>query len=95
MAKSPSHGWEMGGLYLIFWLRNYPHATGTRPGVEVRATFDDHCSLISLIVLHIDNFCGGLRTFVSSDPEAAGVADAMIKARECLRFLGKCPITSQ
>src|SRR5712691_13163300 len=39
MAKSPSHGWEMGGFYLIFWLRNYPHATGTRPGVEVRATF--------------------------------------------------------
>src|SRR5438876_6178438 len=31
MAKSPSHSREMGGLYLIFWLRNYPHATGTRP----------------------------------------------------------------
>src|SRR6267143_2070407 len=32
MAKSPSHGGEMEGFYLIFWLRNYPHATGTRPG---------------------------------------------------------------
>src|SRR6266436_9365021 len=31
MAKSPSHGGEMEGFYLIFWLRNYPHATGTRP----------------------------------------------------------------
>src|SRR6059036_1966893 len=31
MAKSPSHSREMGGFYLIFWLRNYPHATGTRP----------------------------------------------------------------
>jgi len=34
MAKSPSHGGEMEGFYLIFWLRNYPHATGTRPDVE-------------------------------------------------------------
>jgi len=24
----------MEGFYLIFWLRNYPHATGTRPDVE-------------------------------------------------------------
>src|SRR2546423_1829524 len=31
MAKSPSHGGEMEGFYLIFWRRNYPHATGTRP----------------------------------------------------------------
>src|SRR5499433_1656551 len=31
MAKSPSPRGEMGGLYLIFWLRNYPQATGTRP----------------------------------------------------------------
>src|SRR5882762_5642623 len=34
MAKSPSHGGEMEGFYLIFWLRNYPHATGTRPAIE-------------------------------------------------------------
>src|SRR5690348_14718606 len=31
MAKSPSHGRDMGGLYLIFWRRNYPHDRGTRP----------------------------------------------------------------
>src|SRR5690242_14099779 len=31
MAKSPSHGRDMGALYLIFWLRNYPHDRGTRP----------------------------------------------------------------
>jgi len=24
----------MEGFYLIFWLRNYPHATGTRPAGE-------------------------------------------------------------
>jgi hypothetical protein len=26
--------------------------------------FDDHFALIILIFLYIDNFCGGLRTFV-------------------------------
>ena len=31
MAKSPSHGRDMGGLYLIFWRRTYPHDRGTRP----------------------------------------------------------------
>src|SRR6266851_9420243 len=31
MAKSPSHGRDMGEFYLICWRRNYPHATGTRP----------------------------------------------------------------
>ncbi len=31
MAKSPSHGRDMGEFYLIFWLRNYPHDRGTRP----------------------------------------------------------------
>src|SRR5207237_10368958 len=31
MAKSPSHGGEMGVFYLIFWRRNYPHDRGTRP----------------------------------------------------------------
>src|SRR5437870_49725 len=31
MAKSPSHGRDMGALYLLFWLRNYPHDRGTRP----------------------------------------------------------------
>ena len=31
MAKSPSHGGEIGGFYLIFWRRNYPQVTGTRP----------------------------------------------------------------
>src|SRR5262249_29420334 len=31
MTKSPSHGRDMGGLYLIFWRRNYPHDRGTRP----------------------------------------------------------------
>jgi Homeodomain-like domain len=31
MAKSPSHGREMGRLYLIFWRRNYPQDGGTRP----------------------------------------------------------------
>src|SRR2546430_3496709 len=31
MAKSPSHGRDMGALYLIFWRRNYPHDRGTRP----------------------------------------------------------------
>src|SRR5215831_4772312 len=29
MAKSPSHGRDMGGLYLICWRRNYPQDTGT------------------------------------------------------------------
>ena len=38
MAKSPSHGGEMEGFYLIFWLRNYPHATGTRPTMEDAVT---------------------------------------------------------
>jgi transposase len=36
MAKSPSHGRDMGALYLICWRRNYPHATGTRPTKEAR-----------------------------------------------------------
>src|SRR6266704_2139297 len=31
MAKSPSHGRDMGALYLLFWRRNYPHDRGTRP----------------------------------------------------------------
>ena len=31
MAKPPSYGREMGGLYLIFCLRNYPQAGGTQP----------------------------------------------------------------
>src|SRR5712691_13489486 len=31
MAKSPSHGRDMGEFYLVFWLRNYPHDRGTRP----------------------------------------------------------------
>src|SRR6266705_2383085 len=31
MAKSPSHGCDMGEFYLIFWRRNYPHDRGTRP----------------------------------------------------------------
>src|SRR2546426_590599 len=31
MAKSPSHGRDMGEFYLIFWRRNYPHDRGTRP----------------------------------------------------------------
>jgi hypothetical protein len=35
MAKSPSHGGEMEGFYLIFWLRNYPHDRGTRPAPGV------------------------------------------------------------
>src|SRR6266699_1696095 len=34
MAKSPSHGRDMGALYLIFWRRNYPHDRGTRPRVQ-------------------------------------------------------------
>ena len=35
MAKSPSHDCERVVLYLIFRLRNYPQAGGTRPGVEL------------------------------------------------------------
>src|SRR5712691_9491223 len=34
MAKPPSSSGEMGGFYLIFWLRNYPQDGGTRPGVR-------------------------------------------------------------
>src|SRR2546427_7396564 len=37
MAKSPSHGGEMGVFYLIFWRRNYPHDRGTRPNTGIRA----------------------------------------------------------
>src|SRR6266581_503272 len=37
MAKSPSHGRDMGALYLIFWRRNYPHDRGTRPSKGILA----------------------------------------------------------
>src|SRR2546425_1354652 len=33
-TMSPSHGRDMGALYLLFWLRNYPHDRGTRPAVS-------------------------------------------------------------
>src|SRR5262249_15681613 len=42
MAKSPSHGRDMGGLYLIFWRRNYPHDRGTRPTVDTSRHFCPH-----------------------------------------------------
>jgi hypothetical protein len=31
MAQPPHTGGEMGELYLICWLQNYPHDRGTRP----------------------------------------------------------------
>src|SRR6266704_390748 len=43
MAKSPSHGRDMGALYLLFWRRNYPHDRGTRPFKEaIRSGLDEY-----------------------------------------------------
>jgi len=36
MATPPSHGREMGVLYLMCWRRHYPHAGGTRPHDDPR-----------------------------------------------------------
>jgi len=47
MAKSPSHGGEMEGFYLIFWLRNYPHDRGTYmdpPALSRGSRIEEHAS---------------------------------------------------
>src|SRR6267378_4719683 len=54
MAKSPSHGRDMGEFYLIFWLRNYPHDRGTRPNTVLQWLVEvaDHAMVFSRYFLH-------------------------------------------